>query len=301
MEAVPAGGLASRSTALSRAPLPALAAFVAALLAIGQPLFAQLIGILVWDQCYCRGGVDVWGVGSTVLVWYSAVAVSAGVLVARRLTGQSGPSSPLEFAQTLAPAVLGTLLATPVVTALARQATVEGVAHPGLDAALSVGIGAAVGVLAAVAGLRSRSVARGLAASWAWVWLLGVLAALLILAVPTGGTQPLAGLDVWSGRNGVGAQALAVIARVLAVLGPAVVAGLVGFASVRRGSNVAASVLGGAAGPILIVAAYESRLSTLVAGNGGWAWTAVVAVAASLIGAGVGAALANARPSNVSV
>ena len=301
MEAAPAGGLASRSTALSRAPLPALAAVIATILAIGQPLFAQLIGILVWDQCYCRGGVDVWGVGSTVLVWYSAVAVSAGVLVARRLTGQRGPTSLLEFVQTLAPAVLGTLLATPVVTALARQAPVDGIDHPGIDAALSVGIGAVVGVLAAVAALTSRSVARGLAASWAWVWLVGVFAALLILVVPTAGTQPLGGLDLWSGRSDGGTRAFAVVARSLAVLGPAAVAGLVGFASVRRGSRVSAAVLGGAAGPLLVVAAYESRFSALVGGNGGWAWIAGIGFVASLVGATVGAMLATARPEKLRV
>jgi hypothetical protein len=150
-------------------------------------------------------------------------------------------------------------------------------------------------VLAALAALTSRSVARGLAASWAWVWLLGVFAALLILAVPSAGTQPLGGLDVWAGRSDGATRAFGIVARALAVLGPAAVAGLVGFASVRRGSRVSAAVVGGAAGPLLVVLAYQSRISALVDGNGGWAWTAFVAFVASLVGAGVGAALANSR------
>jgi len=297
MEAAPAGGLTSRSTALSRAPLPALAAILAALLAGSQPLFAWLIGILVWDQCYCRGGVDVWGVGSTVLVWYSAAAVSAGVLVGRRLTHHRELPSFSGYVTTIVPAVLGALLATPVVAALARQATVDGVDHPGIDASLSVPIGAVLGAFAAALALASTSVARGLAASWAWVWLLGLVAALLVALVPTAAAQPLAGIDVWSGQSGGGAQAFGVIARTVAVIGPAAVAGLVGFTSVRRGSRVSAAVLGGAAGPLLVAAAYRTRPEELVGGNAAWAWIAVLALVGGVVGASVGAALANARQS----
>ena len=295
MGAAPAGGLTSRSTALSRVPLPALAGMLAAALAIGQPLVAWMIGVVVWDQCYCRGGVDVWGVGSTVVVWYSAVAVSAGVLVARRFTGRQGASSVTEYVTTIVPAMLGALLATPVVTALARQARVDAVDHPAIDAALSVPIGAVLGGVAAILALASTSAARGLAATWVWVWLLAGFAALLLAFGPVTVTQPLAGLDVWAGQRGGGTRALGVVAAVLAVTGSAAVAGLVGFASVARGSRVWAGVLGGVAGPLLIVAAYQSRPAALIGGNGTWAWLASLALVASVVAAGVGAGLANAR------
>jgi hypothetical protein len=295
MEAAAPGGLTRRSTALSRVPLPALASGLALLLAIGQPLLAQLVGVLVWDQCYCRGGVDTWGVASTTLVWFSAVAVSGGLLAARRFTGQRAPVTRGEYLGAIIPPVLGALLATPVIAALARQASVDGVDHPAIEASLSVPIGAVLGAAVAAGALASPAVARGLAASWVWTWLLVLFAALLVALVPTAGTQPLGGVELWPGEHTSGTRLFRIVAIALVLLGAAAVGGLVSWASVRRGSRVAVAVLAGSVGPLLVVAAYRSRPDALVDGNASWAWVAVLALLTSVLGGGIGAALAVAR------
>jgi hypothetical protein len=113
--------------------------------------------------------------------------------------------------------------------------------------------------------------------------------------VPAAVAQPLGGIDLWSSRDTSAAAWFGAIARSLAVAGPALVAGLVGFVCVRRGSRVSAAAFGGMAGPLLIVAAFHSRASTLVDGNAAWAWVAAAALAVSVVGASAGAALADAR------
>jgi hypothetical protein len=280
-----------RQDAFSRVPVPALAPLIAAAFAAGQPLFAHLIGILRWDQCFCGGAEEGWGLGLTAVLWYTAIAVPAGVLLARRIIGRPLRARPSEFVSGIIPAALGSLAATPVVAALARSAVVPGVDYPGVVAAFGVPVGAVIGVLAAMAALASAAVVRGLLASWLWVWFVGLVSAVLLRLAHADTAQPLGGVDLAfaDGWAADGLHAVSDLGWLLAVLVPTAAAAFVAYRSVRSGSGAAAATLGGAAGALLIVAAYRGRGDTL---SGGETWYAVaVAELALSVVAAIAAAL----------
>lgn len=281
-----------RDDSLSRVPVPALAPLIAAAFATGQPLFAALIGILRWDQCFCGGAEEGWSLGLTAVLWYTAVSVPAGVLIARRLIGRTGRIRATEFVSGIVPAALGALVATPVVAALARSAVVPGVDHPGVVAGFGVPIGAAIGVFAACAALASVAVVRGLVASWLWVWFVGLIAAMLLKVAHAVDAQPLGAVDITVGGGLL--NALGAIGLLIAVIAPMAVAAYVAYRSVRLGSGVVAATIGGAAGTLLIAATYQIRGDELFGGADGWYALATVELLLS-VGAAVVAALVSAR------
>jgi hypothetical protein len=286
-----------REDALSRVPVPALAPVIAAAFAIGQPLLAHLIGILRWDQCFCGGAEAGWGLGLAAVLWYTAISVPAGLLIARRLIGRPARVRPSEFVSGIVPAALGALLATPVVATLARSAVVPGVDYPGLTAGFGVPVGAAIGVLAAGAALASAAVIRGLVASWLWVWSVGLVAAVLLLLAESGGPQPLGGVDVAfaDGRVADGLlRAMSDVGWLIALVAPAVAAAFVAYRSVRSGSGAAAAMLGGAAGALLIVAAYRGR-GDVPTGYEPWYALAIAEFALSAVAAVAAALFARVR------
>jgi hypothetical protein len=280
--------------ALERAPVPALAFLISAGFAIGQPILADLIGILRWDQCFCGGAEADWTLGLTAVLWYTATAVPAGLLLARRVAVRPLKARPSEFVSGIVPAALGTLLATPVVAALARSAVVPGVDHPGLVAALGVPVGALIGVVAAFAALASAAVVRGLAASWLWVWSVGLVAGMLLELAESAGAQPLGGIDVAFADGTVAAGLYRVLADagwLVAVLAPVALAGFVAYRSVRRGSGVVAATLGGAAGTLLILVTYRTQ----GAASGDWAGIATIELLLSAAVAAVAALVTRYR------
>ncbi len=298
MLAKSAAEMNSRDDALSRVPVPALAPVIAAAFAIGQPLLAHTIGILRWDQCFCGGAEAGWGLGLAAVLWYTAISVPAGLLIARRLIGRPVRARWTEFVSGIIPAALGALLATPVVAALARTAVVPGVEFPGVVAGFSVPVGAALGVLAASAALASTAVVRGLAASWIWVWSVGLVGAVLLMFAQDGGAQPLGGIDVAfaDGRFMAGLySALADVGWLIALLAPAVVAAYVAYRSVRSGSGAIAAALGGVAGTLLIVAAYRGRGDVLVVGEEPWYGLAITELVLSAAAAVVAALVTRFR------
>lgn len=293
-----AAEIPSREDALSRVPVPALAPVIAAGFAIGQPLLANILGILRWDQCFCGGAEAGWGLGLAAVLWYTAISVPAGLLIARRLIGRPAHAKWTEFVSGIIPAALGALLATPVVAALARSAVVPGVRFPGVVAGFGVPVGAAIGVLAAFAALASSAVVRGLVASWLWVWFVGLVSAILLLLAQDGGAQPLGGIDVAfaDGRFAAGLYGgLADVGWLIALLAPAAVAAYVAYRSVRSGSNAIAAALGGIAGTLLIVAAYRGRGDVLGVGEEPWYGLAVAELLLSAAAAVVAALVTRIR------
>jgi hypothetical protein len=259
-----------RDTVLSRIPVPALAPLLAAAFAIGQPVLANLLGITRWDQCYCDSRHGAWGLGLTLLVWYTAIAVPAGVLLARRIVGRTGVPRFMEYVTEIGPAALGTLLATPVVVVLALPAQVTGVRFPGIEAGFSVSIGAALGAVAAAGAMASVAVVRGLLASWLWIWASGVLAAVVLLFADARGSQPLGGVAVLFSGNGWAQEVARDVGVLIAIVGPAIVAAAAAIRSTRRGTGAAMAALGSASGAALIVAAYRSRPAAVFADNRTW-------------------------------
>ena len=282
-----------RQDAFSRVPVPALAPLIAAAFAVGQPVFAHLIGILRWDQCFCGGAEEGWGLGLTAVLWYTAIAVPAGVLLARRIIGRPLRARPSEFVSGIVPAALGAMAATPVVAALARTAVVPGVDYPGVVAAFSVPVGVGIGVLAAMAALASAAVVRGLLASWLWVWSVGLVSAVLLRIAHSDTAQPLGGVDLGFAEGWVadGLRALGDLGWLLAVLVPTVVAAFVAYRSVRSGSGAIAATIGGAAGALLLVAAYRGQGELA----GTWYVVALIELALSVVAAIVAALVTKLR------
>ncbi len=286
-----------RDDSLSRFPVPALAPIIAAAFAVGQPLLAHLIGILRWDQCFCGGAEAGWGLGLAAVLWYTAISVPAGLLIARKLIGRPVRARPSEFVSGIIPAALGALLATPVVAALANHAVVPGIEYPGVVAGFSVPVGAGIGVLAALAALASAAVVRGLAASWLWVWFVGMVSAVLLKLAQDGGAQPLGGIDVAfaDGRFAAGLyRAFADVGWLIALVAPAAVAAYVAYRSVRSGSGAVAAALGGVAGTLLIVAAYRGRGDVLV-GDEPWYGLAIAELVLSAAAAVIAAFVTRMR------
>ncbi len=282
--------------AVSRMPVPALAPLLAAAFAVGQPLFAHLIGILRWDQCFCGGAEEGWGLGLTAVLWYTATSVPAGLLLARKVIGRPLRARASEMVSGIIPATLGSMAATPVVAALARSAVVPGVDYPGVVAAFLVPVGAGIGVLAAMAALASAAVVRGLLTSWLWIWFVGLVSAVLLRIAHTNAAQPLGGVDLsFADGWAVGwLRAVSDIGWLFVVLVPTAAAAFVAHRSVRAGSGAIPATLGGAAGAILLVAAYRGRGDGLTGGDT-WYSVALVELALSVVAAIVAALVTKVR------
>jgi hypothetical protein len=175
---------------------------------------------------------------------------------------------------------------------------VPGVEHPGVVAGFGVPVGAAIGIFAAMAALASVAVVRGLVASWLWVWFVGFVSAVLLKLAESGGAQPLGGVDVAfaDGRAADGLlRVMTDLGWLVALLAPAAVAAFVAYRSVRSGSGALAAALGGAAGALLIVAAYRGRGEVLEAGAEPWYALAVAELILSAAAAVVAALITRFR------
>jgi hypothetical protein len=225
----------------------AAAVVVAAVVAIGQMFLARWLRVLVPDQDYTAGN-DTWPFQLVLLAWYAATAAVLGCAVARRLVWR------VRWRWSLAaPAGLGALAGLRAAQDWASGASAVG------DAAVAAAggavlLGAVVGVVAGVAVLTWRSIARGAVVWVAWVWLTVLVAVATYeerrpgrdYVVPVDPLGVLPPRPRWLGHGA--------FVEVVALLSPLALCAFLGWWAGRHGDRL--PLLAAMAGPVLLVAVY---------------------------------------------
>ena len=225
-----------------------VAAGAGVLAGAGQLGVGYGLGIMRWDRDFTA---DTWHTQLAWVAFVSAVAVVCGA-IAGRWRGAGEVSGAVQRAAVVGAATLGALVVLPLVIRPAATSHLTETGDPRLTAAITAGAGLALGVVAAAAVL-AIPVVSGNITSWiVWIWLAGTLSAVSTLSggASWGTARPglLPGTGLWIPLTLLG----------VAVLIAAAVAGVA-----RMGGNDARFTgASGAAGPVLLLAAY------LIAGPG---------------------------------
>jgi hypothetical protein len=236
--------------AVSRRTLTTLgvAAGAGVLAGAGQLGVGYGLGILRWDRDFTA---DTWHAQLAWVAFLAAVAVISGA-VAGRWRAAGGASGLGPRAALVAAATLGSLVVLPLVIRPAGASHLAESGDPKLIAAMTVGAGLALGVVAAVAVL-SVPVVSGNIVSWiVWVWLAGTLSAVTTLG---------RGASWGTARLGL-LPATGVWVPVALLGAAAVIAAAVAGLARLGGNDPRFTGASGAAGPVVVGAAY------LIAGSG---------------------------------
>jgi hypothetical protein len=207
---------------------------------------------------------EAWIASLTWATWIAATSAIAGAITAHRLSTGGTQSPPAADDRTTSvlwrlvlatAAALGAGVAVALVAIPSRVAEVAETSTPQAVAAGYAVVGVIVGLAVAVGALTSRAVAANLIATGAWLWLLAIVAVVDgVLAGRDWSRVPLAfweftTADPWFRSIFLPDAGLA--------LGAALVIGvLAALPAARRGDPPTGVVLSGAAGPLVLAAAY---------------------------------------------
>ena len=253
--------MAARSWATSILTAIGVAAgAAAALLGIGYGL-----GIIAW-QPVAGGTTTTWVNSLAWVTWIAATSTVFGTLFADRLStldmtrgDDESPGAQLvsiawRVVMALAAGV-GALLTVPLVALPARTPRADNVV-PYFTAGGYAVAGVIVGLLIAIGALTARAFAANVIASTAWIGTLAVVA--VADTVHRGGE--LAGsaqLATWQFTDATWVRGMVNLPGALLMLAIAlVIGGLAAWPAGRRGDNRVGVAISGAAGPLLVAAAY---------------------------------------------
>lgn len=273
---------------------PVVAALFTAVFTIAFPLASRAVGTVAWGGCFCGERGDAWPVGVTVMVWQSAIAVVVGTVGARRLLGRAGQEGLLG---TLWGGVAGSMFALPFTAALAGQAQVDGVGAPGLSMAMSIPVGAVLGVVVGAVALRHPALTMALWSHVGWIVALGFLSVVLSWGDDVRQSVPLGA--AWVGGPPADAAAIERTAHELvisilkgvAVVGPAVAAATITWLSIRARYGTKMAIVAGMLGPVLVLVSYLLRPDALAGDNSEWLSLALRVIMVALIACGITALL----------
>jgi hypothetical protein len=271
----------------------ATAVGVAAAVAAAQLGLGYGMDIIRWAPDANGLSSEAWIASLTWASWIAATSAITGAIVADRLSAPAGaPPDPLDPTRSTAPpdpvhpapatgepttpapvqtgdrvtsvlwrlvlataAALGAGAAVALVAVPARVAVVAETSTPQAVAAGHAVLGVIVGLVVAVGALTARAVAANLIATAAWLWLLAIVAVVDgVLAGRDWSRVPLAfweftAAEPWFRNIFLPDAGLA--------LGAALVIGaLAALPAARRGDHPIGVVVSGAAGPLVLVAAY---------------------------------------------
>jgi hypothetical protein len=267
------------------------------------------LGVIVWLPFTDRAGQSTWVAGLTWALWIAATSTIVGAVCAERLgrplpdvTDQSRPYVPATLAAmfgrtTLAGAgAIGALVTVALVAVPARAATRADTASPQTIVAGYAVLGVLLGLVAAGWALSSRPAARNLIATVCWLWLLAVVA--VIAGLSPGRSETVAQLGVWQITNDSERLWFRNVSWPEAALsvGSALVIGALAARSAARDRHTRfGAAMSGAAGPLLVAAAYfltAPRLGDIPAKQLSAHLAAPYAVLAGIAGSAIVAALA---------
>ncbi|WP_345631749.1 hypothetical protein [Rugosimonospora acidiphila] len=260
----------------------ALAVGVAAGSAAAQLGLGYGLGVLVWTSATDTTGVSAWLASLAWTTWIAATSTVLGAVAADRLSApRPGPAAPVHrstaddrarpgliattawrLALALTAAV-GSLITVPLVAVPARAAHRPDTFSPQTIAGGYAIVGVAVGLLVAVAALSSRAVATNVMATTTWLWALAVASALYGIAGAQGSTT--AQLGVWRFGGRYFLEKIFSLPGAALMMGVALVIGvLAALPAGRRGDNRVGVAVSGAAGPLMVAAAYFLAAPRLV-------------------------------------
>lgn len=232
---------------------------VAATAALAQLGLAYGFGLLAWvDADLGAPALDHrWNANLAWVAWFSAASCVVGGLASGAVGSRdsNAGSRAVRVGAVLASAI-GAFAVGPLV-ALSAEQNAAFTSFP-TEPLVAAGVGAAVGLVLALIGLSSRSVAANVGASIALVWLLAVLATFADVGDAAGDATELAVWGSWaSPESALGRRGFSI--AVPFVVGSALI-GVVVAALARRGpitnSGYRIAAASGIAGPLIVTVAH---------------------------------------------
>jgi hypothetical protein len=224
-------------------------------------------GVIFWPQGTGQVADESWVISLIWSTWIAATSTIAGAVIADRLQAGIPGGGPLasspddrlgrllwRLALALA-ASIGALVTVALVAVPAREAGVAGVTVPQAQAVGYTALGVLVGLVIAVGALAARVVAVNLIATTGWLWGLAVIA--VTEGLLSGRESSRVPLGFWDlGASGPWFRNILLPGAGIA-LGAALVVGLLtALPAARRGDHPAGVAVSGAAGPLVLAAAY---------------------------------------------
>ncbi|MET7393118.1 hypothetical protein ABZS66_06425 [Dactylosporangium sp. NPDC005572] len=223
------------------------------------------LGIIAWQPT--GDSATVWISSLGWVAWLAATSTAIGALCADRLAADgapvpANPDSAAGQALTIAwrfvialSAAVGSLIIVPLVAIPARAPRPDNAA-PYFAAGGYAVAGIIVGLVIAIGALTARAIAANVIATSAWVWTLAVVAVADVVRVD-GETATAAQLGTWQFADGTWIRGMVNLPGALLMLAAAlVIGGLAAWPAGRRGDNRVGVAVAGAAGPLLVAAAY---------------------------------------------
>jgi hypothetical protein len=213
---------------------------------------------------------EAWIASLTWASWIAATSAIVGAVVADRLSPPTGDpaggdrvTSVLWRLVLATAAALGAGVAVALVAVPARVAVVAETSAPQAVAAGYAVLGVIVGLVMAVGALTARAVAANLIATAAWLWLLAIVA--VVDGVLAGRDWSRVPLAFWEFTDAEPWFRNILLPDAGLALGAALVIGLLAaLPAVRRGDHPIGVVVSGAAGPLVLAAAYLMAQPDLV-------------------------------------
>jgi hypothetical protein len=265
-----------------------------AVLGAGAAAAAQLglgygLGILAWLPGVTGEATAVaWTANLAWTTFIGATSVVIGAVTGDRagVAGRTGPVQRAVWCVLLSVAAsIGALTTLPLVAVPASKAQVVDTFAPHLLAAIYAAVGVVIGLMMAIAALSARAIAANVLSTTIWLWIVAVVAVAGGIAA---GRLDHADLGVWKFTNEGPAFGPFYLPGVLVLLGGALlVGGLAAFVRAVRGDGRFGVAISGAAGPLLVTAAYV--LANPVSGKAPFeavsaSRTAPIMIAAGLVG-----------------
>jgi hypothetical protein len=249
--------MAGRSWAISVATAIGVAAVAgAAQLGLGYGL-----GVISWQVDAVNG--TIWINSLTWVTFLAASSTIFGALVADRLTTPApAPDGRGEVLVTVASrvaiglsAAVGALITVPLVALPSRAPRPDNVAPYFTTGGYAVA-GVIIGLLVAFGALYVRAVATNVIASAAWLWTLAAVAVADVVR-SDGTVAGSAQLGTWQFTDATWVRGMVNLPGALLMLAIALIIGaLAAWPAGRRGDNRVGVAVAGAAGPVLVAAAY---------------------------------------------
>jgi hypothetical protein len=180
-------------------------------------------------------------------------------------------------------ASIGALVSVPLVAVPASRAQLSDTFAPHLLAAVYAAVGVVIGLVVAVVALMARAAGANVIATATWLWILAIVAVSGGIAA---GRIDHADLGVWKFTDEGPAIGPFYLPGVLILIGGALlVGGLAAFGRAVRGDGRFGVAISGAAGPVLVTAAY--LIAAPVAGKAPFEVVSAARTAPIMIGAGL--------------
>lgn len=199
-----------------------------------------------------------WTSGLAWVTWIAATSVVVGAVIGDRLLhyGDSGRFARFAWRAVLAlAATLGALVVIPLAGVPASRVHIGGNYAPHLLVGIYAAAGAVIGLVMAMAAMAARAVAANVFVTAGWLWALAVIA--IAEGTASGRGPGYAQLTVWKFTDTGPIWHSYYLPGVLLMLGGALlVGGLAAFAAAGRGDGRFGVAISGAAGPLLVTAAY---------------------------------------------